>query len=109
VREDLQQELGLYGNYLVVPADDSDWNEVDQEELLILDDIQLDDDGIAPFYKEFTNQAMMGRFGTHFLVNGQEDFNLTLQQNRVTRLYITNTANVRPFNIHIPGVEMKLV
>jgi FtsP/CotA-like multicopper oxidase with cupredoxin domain len=42
VREDFQQEMGLYGNYLVVPKDTGYRNPVDQEELLILDDIQMD-------------------------------------------------------------------
>jgi FtsP/CotA-like multicopper oxidase with cupredoxin domain len=102
VREDVQQELGMYGNYVVVPEDKTYRNAVDQEELLILDDIQMDDKGIAPFHLKHTNQTIMGRFGTHFLLNGSEDYNLTLTQGQVTRLYVTNTANVRPFNITIP-------
>lgn len=109
VREDVQQELGMYGNYVVVPEDKTYRNAVDQEELLILDDIQMDDKGIAPFHLKHTNQTIMGRFGTHFLLNGSEDYNLTLTQGQVTRLYVTNTANVRPFNITIPWVQMKLV
>jgi FtsP/CotA-like multicopper oxidase with cupredoxin domain len=59
VREDLQQELGMYGNYLVTPTDDSYRNEVDDEQVLILDDIQMDEDGIAPFYEERINQTIM--------------------------------------------------
>lgn len=109
VREDFQQEMGLYGNYLVVPKDVSYRNPVDQEELLILDDIQMDTGWVAPFYKEVTNQAIMGRFWTNFLINGQENYRLKLKAGQVTRLYITNSANVRAFNIRIPGVQMKLV
>ena len=109
VREDLQQELGMYGNYLVEPQDEWYWNEIDDEHVLILDDIQMDENWIAPFYEEVTNQAIMGRFGTHYLINGQEDYTLNLTEWQVTRLYITNTANVRPFNIMIPWVQMKLV
>jgi FtsP/CotA-like multicopper oxidase with cupredoxin domain len=51
----------------------------------------------------------MGRFGNHYLINGQENYHLTIKAGQVTRFYITNSANVRPFNISIPGVTMKLV
>ncbi len=109
VREDLQQELGMYGNYLVQPADPSYRNTVDDEQILILDDIQMDQDGVAPFYKEHVNQAIMWRFWTNYLINGSEDYTLDLTKGAVTRMYITNTANVRPFNISFPWIEMKLV
>ena len=109
VREDLQQELGMYGNYLVTPTDDSYRNEVDGEQVLILDDIQMDEDGIAPFYEERINQTIMWRFWNTYLVNGSEDYKLNLTQWQTTRLYITNSANVRAFNVSIPWVQMKLV
>jgi FtsP/CotA-like multicopper oxidase with cupredoxin domain len=102
VREDFQQELGLYGNYMVIPKDKDYRNDVDNEQVLMLDDIQLDDDGIAPFYTGVVNQAIMGRFGNHYLINGSEDYTLNLTQGETTRLYITNSANVRAFNISIP-------
>ena len=109
VREDLQQELGMYRNYLVEPNDPTYRNTVDNEEVLILDDIQMDDEGIAPFYTDYINQAIMGRFGTHYLVNWSENYTLQLTQWEVTRLYITNSANVRSFNVSIPWVQLKLV
>gem|GEM_PF-1577224 len=59
MREELQQELGMYGNYLVEPADPDYRNPVDDEQVLILDDIQMDEDGVAPFYKYHVNQAIM--------------------------------------------------
>jgi suppressor of ftsI len=106
----MQQELGLYGNYLVMPKDSQYRNPVDREELLILDDIQLESSGsIAPFYKEYVNQAIMGRFGNQYLINGNPDYSLTLKQGEVTRLYLTNAASVRVFTFSIPGVKMKLV
>ena len=109
VREDLQQELWMYGNYVVVPNDDTYRNDIDDEQVLILDDIQMDEDGVAPFYKDHATQTIMWRFGTHYLLNGSEEYTLQLTQGEVTRLYVTNSANVRPFNIIIPWVEMKLV
>lgn len=109
VREDFQQELWMYGNYIVVPNDETYWNDVDDEQVLILDDIQMDDEWIAPFYKDTVNQAIMWRFGNHYLVNGSEEYEVKLTQWHVTRLYITNSANVRAFNVSIPWVQMKLV
>ena len=109
VREDLQQELGMYGNYIVSPVDDTYWNPVDSEQVLILDDIQMDDDWVAPFYTDHVTQTIMWRFWTHYLVNWSEEYTLDLVQWEITRLYITNTANVRAFNISIPWVQMKLV
>jgi len=49
----------MYGNYVVEPSDPTYWNAVDDEQVLILDDIQMDDDGVAPFYKDHVNQAIM--------------------------------------------------
>ena len=65
IREELQQELGLYGNYLVIPHRDEEnfRNDVDREEVLIIDDILLQDDGsMYPFDTYITNLAVMGRF-----------------------------------------------
>ena len=44
VREDYQQELGLYGNMLVSPAQDDYYNSVNREIPLVLDDILIEDD-----------------------------------------------------------------
>jgi FtsP/CotA-like multicopper oxidase with cupredoxin domain len=51
----------------------------------------------------------MGRYGDVLLVNGQTDYALVVARGEVVRLYLTNTANVRPFNVRIPGARMKLV
>jgi FtsP/CotA-like multicopper oxidase with cupredoxin domain len=49
IREDYWQELGLYGNILVVPADPGYWPPVHRDVLLTLDDVLLEDGKIAPF------------------------------------------------------------
>src|SRR5918997_2217837 len=49
VREDYGQELGLYGNVLVEPADPDYWPPVNREVVLTLDDILLEDGKVAPF------------------------------------------------------------
>lgn len=105
IREDYTQELGLYGNFLVTPADQGYWNEVDREEFLILDDI-LDGE---QFRTDVVTQTLMGRFGDRLLINDKDDYTLEVNQGEVARLYITNVANTRTFDFEISGVEMKLV
>ena len=109
VREDYTQELGLYGNILVEPTDPDYWAPADRELVLVLDDILLEDDKIAPFSQVESNRTAMGRYGNVMLVNGQTDFSFVVELGEVVRLFITNTANVRPFNLRIPGARMKLV
>src|SRR5262249_36572344 len=41
--------------------------------------------------------------------NGEPDSSLDMRQGEVVRLYLTNTANTRVFNVGIPGARMKRV
>src|SRR5215208_648122 len=109
IREDYGQELGLYGNILVVPADADYWPAAHRELLLTLDDVLLEDGKIAPFYREETTYAAMGRFGNVMLVGGETELSLTAQLGEIVRFYLTNTANTRVFNVSVPGARMKLV
>jgi len=63
VREDYQQESGLYGNMIVSPVQSDYYNNVNREIPIILDDILIEDDGMFPFYKEYGNHGVGGRFG----------------------------------------------
>ena len=109
IREDYTQELGLYGNIVVSPNDLDYWPPVDDEVVLTLDDLLLEDGRIAPFSPAVTTHAAMGRYGNVFLVAGQTALELGSTVDRVTRLWLTNTANSRVFNLRIPGAEVKLV
>jgi len=109
IREDYGQELGLYGNILVTPADPGYWPPVDREVLLTLDDLLIEDGQIAPFREEETTHVAMGRFGNVMLVGGEADLSLTARRGEVVRFYFTNTANTRVFNVALPGAQMKLV
>jgi FtsP/CotA-like multicopper oxidase with cupredoxin domain len=109
IREDYTQELGLYGNILVTPADPDYWPAVDRELVLTVDDLLLEDGRIAPFSREETSYAAMGRFGNVFLVGGDPDLRLAARAGEVARLWLTNTANTRVFNLAVPGARMKLV
>src|SRR6478752_8107830 len=109
IREDYGQELGLYGNCIVVPADPDYWPPVHRELALTLDDVLIEDGQIAPFSPDETTYAAMGRFGNVLLVAGEPELALTAQAGEVVRLYLTNTANTRVFRVALPGARMKLV
>jgi FtsP/CotA-like multicopper oxidase with cupredoxin domain len=109
VREDYTQELGLYGNIVVEPSDPAYWAPVDRELVLVLDDILLKGRKVAPFSRTTSNRTAMGRYGDVMLVNGQTSYAIEARTGEVVRLYLTNTANVRPFSFRIPGARMKLV
>ena len=109
IREDYGQEMGLYGNILVVPADADYWPPAHRELLLTLDDVLVEEGRIAPFSRTETTYAAMGRFGNVLLIGGETDLELRATRGEVVRLYLTNTANTRVFNVALPGARMKLV
>jgi FtsP/CotA-like multicopper oxidase with cupredoxin domain len=109
VREDYAQELGLYGTILVAPSDPDYWPPANRELVLVLDDILLKGSKVAPFSQSTSNRTAMGRYGNVLLMNGETELSLQAQRGEVVRLYLLNTANVRPFNVRIPGARMKLV
>jgi FtsP/CotA-like multicopper oxidase with cupredoxin domain len=109
IREDYTQELGLYGNILVVPTDPDYWPPGNRELVLTVDDLLLEDGRIALFSPTETSYAAMGRFGNVFLVGGDPDLRLEARAGEVVRLWLTNTANTRVFNLAVPGARMKLV
>jgi FtsP/CotA-like multicopper oxidase with cupredoxin domain len=109
IREDYGQELGQYGNIVVVPAESDYWPPAHRELLLTLDDVLIEDGKIAPFNREETTFAAMGRYGNVLLVDGETSPSFPAQQGEVVRLYLTNTANTRVFNVALPGAQLKLV
>ena len=109
IREDYTQEMGLYGNILVVPAEEGYWPPAHRDVLLTLDDLLLEDGKIAPFSPVETTYTAMGRFGNVLLIGGEPDYSLTAAAGEVVRLWLTNTANTRVFNVALPGARMKLV
>jgi FtsP/CotA-like multicopper oxidase with cupredoxin domain len=109
IREDYGQEMGLYGNILVVPAEADYWPPANRELLLTLDDILIEDGKIAPFSEAETTHVAMGRFGNVMLVAGESDLSLQARRGEVVRFFLTNTANTRVFNVALPGAQMKLV
>ncbi len=109
VRVDIQQDLGLYGNLLVRhPAADY-FNPVDREEVVILDDILMDEQGIFPYGADQTTHSLMGRFGNVFLINGEPEYRREIAQGEVVRFFLTNVSNTRTFNISFDGAPIKLI
>jgi FtsP/CotA-like multicopper oxidase with cupredoxin domain len=109
IRQDYGQEMGLYGNLLVEPADQRYWPPVHREVLLTLDDILLEGGAVAPFSRAETTHAAMGRYGDVLLVSGETDLSLAARRGEVIRFYLTNTANTRVFDVAVPDARMKLV
>jgi len=109
MREDYGQEMGLYGNVLVEPADPDYWPTVHREIALTLDDVLIEDGAVGPFSRSETTHVAMGRFGEHLLVGGETELRLDVRRGEVVRFYLTDTANTRVFRFAVPGARMKLV
>jgi FtsP/CotA-like multicopper oxidase with cupredoxin domain len=110
VREDTQQELGLYGNLFVHSPRREYFGPANHEETLILDDLLIGEDGqLVPLGKDQTTHAFMGRFGNLFLVNGEPAWQTTVQRGEVVRFLFTNVSNTRTLNLSFPGARMKVV
>ncbi len=109
MREDIQQDLGLYGNMLVAPPEADYYSPVNHEQVLILDDILMDDLGPIPWGDRAPTHALMGRFGNVMLVNGLTDYELPVERGSVVRFYLTNVANTRTFNVVFGGAPVKVV
>lgn len=108
-REDIKMDMGLYANILVRSDAPDYYNKVHREEILVLDDILLDAEGIVDYGAESSNYMMMGRFGNTFLLNGQDNYVLSVDKGEVVRFYLTNTSNTRTYNLSMGDLPMKLV
>ncbi|GMQ81495.1 MAG: hypothetical protein BMS9Abin05_0927 [Rhodothermia bacterium] len=109
MREDLQQDLGLYGNILVDPPGEDYYAPANREEVVVLDDILMDADGLYPFGESGATHALMGRFGNVMLVNGETNYLLDIDRGDVVRFFLTNVANSRTFNVVFDGAPIKIV
>jgi FtsP/CotA-like multicopper oxidase with cupredoxin domain len=109
VREDIQQDLGLYGNIFVSPEGAAPVP-VPNESFLILDDLLIGDAGLVPYGAETPTHAAMGRFGNVMLVNGETAWNATIRAGELLRLHLTDVSNTRTFNLSFePAASMRVV
>ncbi len=109
VREDLQQDMGLYANLWVTPKDPSVYSPVDNEQVLMLDDMLLENGLPMPYGEKEANHALMGRFGNTMLINGKTNYDLAVLRGSTARFYLTNAANTRTFNVRFGKAKMKLI
>ena len=109
VREDVQQDLGLFGNLLVTSPDPNYYGPAHREEVFVLDDMLMDDQGALPWGDSAPTHALMGRFGNVMMVNGRTDYRLSVKRGEVVRFFLTNVANTRTFNVTFGNARVKLV
>jgi FtsP/CotA-like multicopper oxidase with cupredoxin domain len=107
-RDDILRDLGLYGNLLVTPAQ-QELGRANREAVLMLDDLELAEQGVVPYGRERATHALMGRFGNVTLVNGRTDWALTVASGEVVRFLLTNVSNARTFNVSFGAARMKLL
>ncbi len=113
VREDVAQELGLYGGILVEPAGKPNapggWPPADREVVLFLDDILLRGGDVEPFSRDVVTHAMSGRYGNTFLANGRTDWTLEVRTGERVRFFVANAASTRVFSVGIEEQVLKVI
>jgi suppressor of ftsI len=108
-REDLLQDAGLAGAIQVRPADSAWLGPAHGERVLVLDDLLADGSGLIPWGGDAATHALMGRFGSLLLVNGEASWTMEADRGAVVRLWLVNVSNTRTWNVSLPGARMKLV
>ncbi len=106
LREDVTQDLGLYGN--IVVRSEAGYGPADREEVLVLDDLLIGEAGLVPWGREAATHALMGRFGNLTLVNGEPDWRVEVGPGSLVRFLLTDAANARSFNLSF-GARTKVV
>ncbi len=109
-REDILQDLGLYGNLLVRSRDAGFFTPANREAVLMLDDLLVNETGQVEYGLEATTHALMGRFGNALLVNGEPRWETDVRRGDVVRFFLTNVSSTRVFNLSFQGAaRVKLV
>src|SRR3989344_626531 len=108
VNEGYEQPLGLYGAFIVTSGDPNYYPPVNQEVLLFLSDLPIEN-GVITLMKNTNDHTLMGHYGNVMLVNGEENYSLSIKKGEVTRLDVINAANARPFNFAVAGAKLKIV
>jgi FtsP/CotA-like multicopper oxidase with cupredoxin domain len=109
IREDYTQDMGLYGSIVVEPTAPDYWPAVDRDVVLDVDDLSIEGGRIESYDRSGPDHVAMGRFGNVLFVNADTDWRLEVARDEVVRLYLTNTANTRVFDLRVAGATMKLV
>ena len=109
-REDVLQDLGLYGNLLVRSHEAGYYSPANREEVLMLDDLLVAGSGLVGYGADSPTHALMGRFGNALLINGEPRWEARVRRGEVVRLFLTNVSSTRVFNLSFEGdARMKVV
>ena len=109
-REDILQDLGLYGNLLVKSREPDYFAPANREEVLMLDDLLVAETGPVGYGRESPTHALMGRFGNALLINGEPRWEASVRRGDVLRFFVTNVSSIRVFNLSFEGAaRMKVV
>ena len=108
-REDVLQDLGMYGGIVARSPWSDYFGPVHSEESLMLDDLLVGASGPIPYGAEAATHQLNGRFGNVFLVNGRTGYSGNVESGHVARYYLTNVSNTRTFNLSFGGAPMKIV
>ena len=107
-REDVLQDLGLYGNLLVRSRDPGFFAPANREEILMLDDLLVGDAGPTEYGSDVPTHALMGRFGNVLLVNGEPRWTSAARRGDVVRFFLTNVSSTRVFNLSWQGARTRM-
>ena len=109
--EPINQESGLFGNFIVTPNKANAWADVvDREVPPIFHDVLIAPDGIlASFGGPDGQLTLMGRYGNVLMTNWDQNYTLHVKKGETIRFYLTNASNARPYNIALDGIQMKRV
>ena len=107
-REDVLQDLGLYGNLLVRSRDPGFFAPAHRDEILMLDDLLMGEAGPTEYGREAPTHALMGRFGNVLLVNGEPRWSSSARRGEVVRFYLTNVSSTRVFNLSWQGARPRM-
>jgi len=107
-REDVLQDLGLYGNLLVRSRDPGFFAPANREEILMLDDLLIGEAGPTEYGRDAPTHALMGRFGNVLLVNGEPRWTSTARRGEVVRVFLTNVSSTRVFNLSWQGARTRM-
>ncbi|MBT8493954.1 MAG: multicopper oxidase family protein [Deltaproteobacteria bacterium] len=102
-----QVERGLYGPMVIHGEHDPDY---DLERYIMLDDIRLDENGIAPFQFSHPEQ-MHGRSGNALLINGvlSDPVQGVAKQGQVERWRVVNPSNARTMSLSVKGANLRVI
>lgn len=111
VRSDAQTAKGLYG---VIRVRGPSEPVVDAEHVVVLDDARLGDDGALPQdlddYELLSQDLKVhGRWGPVVLANGAANRTFVLQPGAIHRFRFLNAANLRYFNLRVPGHRWRVI